>query len=722
MPPRLSKKEIQAQAKAEKEAKAAAKAAEGGGDAGGDAEAAGGDAGGDTSDGWSGEENAKFTAALEANAAVTDNATKFDNVAEATGRTRKECVAHYKFIREQLTAAAAEPAADGAGAKKEKKEKKEKLSKEDKKAGKKEAKASKANMMEPVSAADVLQYAQITGVLSSRPDSRDVEVTNFNMGMFGRNLIHDTTLKLSYGNRYGLIGMNGSGKSTLLHAMAHREVPIPSHIDIWHLYREAEPEPRTAFDSVCDVLRKEVATLEAREEELMTDFGPEDPRLADVYDRLEKLDPNTMESRAGELLTGLGFTREMMFKETKDMSGGWRMRVALAQALFVQPTMLLLDEPTNHLDLGACVWLETYLATYIGILVLISHSQDFLNGVCTHIINLTVDGHMDVYNGNYDIYTSTREENEVNQEKRFKKQNDDIKHLKEFISSCGTYSNMVKQAQSKQKIIDKMTEAGLVTMPKSDPSYSFSWPTCGGLPPPVLAFNDVSFSYSGKVADYLYTHLEFGVDCDSRIALVGPNGAGKSTLLKLMIGENKACEGEIQKNGHLRFGYYNQHSEAQLDMMTDPISFLSALYPKGLITDSGFKHMEIEDWRQQVGRFGVTGRYQTEPMHTMSHGLQTRVVFCLLALKNPHVLLLDEPTNHLDMGCIDSLANAINKYDGGLVLVSHDFRLIKQVARDVWVCENRKITPWVDPGGIQTYKAHLSAQAIDAAKKFKLKK
>ena len=217
--------------------------------------------------------------------------------------------------------------------------------------------------------------------------------------------------------------------------------------------------------------------------------------------------------------------------------------------------------------------------------------------------------------------------------------------------------------------------------------------------------------------DYLYTGLEFGIDCDSRIALVGPNGAGKSTLLKLMTLTIEPSEGDIRRNPHLRIGMYNQHSEDVLDLTKDPLNFMRDKYPDGLVTASGFQKMDIQDWRGKLGMFGVTGDKQTLPMKTMSPGFRARVVFCLMSLRNPHLLLLDEPTNPLDMDMIDSLALAIKNFAGGLVLVSHDFKLLEQVADTIWVCDEKKITPW--KGDIQSYKKHLRTQmAAQAGKMF----
>merc|ERR1740129_147975 len=333
---------------------------------------------------------------------------------------------------------------------------------------------------------------------------------------------------------------------------------------------------------------------------------------------LDKMGPSSFAPEAGVLLHGLGFTDAMMHKQTKDMSGGWRMRVALAQALFKKPTLLLLDEPTNHLDLGACVWLEEYLAQYPTTIVLTSHSEDFMNGVCTEIMQLTVDNKLVYWGGNYDSYVKTRAELEVNQLKAFEKEQGDIKHLEEFIRSCGTYSNLRKQAESKQKIIDKMKEKGLTEKPKGDPKYEFRFPDAENLPPPVLAFDNMSFSYSGEKQDYLYTKTSFGIDLDSRIALVGPNGAGKSTLLKLMRGDLEPTEGDVKRHNHLRIGSYNQHSAEVLPDDKTPLEFMQEKYADGVTTTEGIKKLEVDQWRAKLGKYGVTGELQTKNFDTVS--------------------------------------------------------------------------------------------------------
>jgi len=554
----------------------------------------------------------------------------------------------------------------------------------------------KVNRSNPVPAAPVDEASArvCTGVLTTHPNGSDVKIESFSMSLFGKELVSNTTLSLNVGRRYGLIGANGCGKSTLLKALAARELPIPKHLDVYRLDGEVDPSDSTALEVVYEQGQAEVERLEKQAEELEQGEDEESQELLDaIYARLDDLDPSSFAGKAGELLHGLGFSHEMMNKKTRDLSGGWRMRVALAKALFIRPMILLLDEPTNHLDLEACVWLEDYLQRYNHILLLISHSQDFLDGVCTNIMHLA-KGKLTYYTGNYSTYVKTRAEKEVNQMKEYEKQQGEIEHLKKFISSCGTYANLVKQAKSKQKIIDKMEAAGLVEKVVPDPVFTFRFKDCGKLPPPVLGFDEVGFAYSGQMKDLLYNNLNLSVDSDSRISLVGPNGAGKSTLLKLMIGQLVPTVGAINRHRHLKLGLYHQHSTDLLDLDKSPVEYMRSVFGG-----------EIQEWRAKLGQFGISGNDQTVPIGQLSDGQRSRIVFCEIASNNPNILLLDEPTNNLDIECIDSLAEAINAFDGGVVLVSHDFRLISQVTEQIWLCDNKQVKPF--EGDIKAYKAHL---------------
>ena len=385
-----------------------------------------------------------------------------------------------------------------------------------------------------------------------------------------------------------------------------------------------------------------------------------------------------------------------MDRPTKHMSGGWRMRVALAQALFAAPELLLLDEPTNHLDLEACVWLEEHLASYPKCLLLVSHSQDFLNAVCTH--TLWLSGRLlRLYGGNYAKFVQTVEEEERLQLKVYEKQQADIDKLSDFVR-VNKANGVASSAKSKKKVLEKL-ETGAVEKPKlREPSLTFSFPECSRLAPPVLPFDDVSFAYPGS--EPLYEALNFGVDCDSRIALVGPNGCGKSTLLKLMSGELSPTEGSVKKHQHCSLGLYHQHSTDVLDLDMAPLPFLRKVFPPSVV-----KHTE-EWWRGYLATFGFSPEQQQSPMGMLSHGQRSRIVFAMLAMKDHTVLLLDEPTNHLDVDAVDGLAAAIKAFGGGVVLVSHDFRLIDQVADQIWLCEDRGVRRL--EGSIHEYKKALA--------------
>ncbi|KAL1898164.1 ABC transporter ATP-binding protein arb1 [Sporothrix stenoceras] len=542
-----------------------------------------------------------------------------------------------------------------------------------------------------------------TGVLASTSTSRDVKITSTSLVFHGRVLITDSTLELTYGKRYGLLGENGCGKSTLMKAIDAREFPIPDFVDIYLLNEGAPPSELGALEWVVKEAENELERLDRMAEKLLEDEGPESPVLMDLYDHMEKMDPSTFGTRASLILTGLGFNKTTINKKTKDMSGGWRMRVALAKALFVKPSLLLLDDPTAHLDLEACVWLEEYLKKWERTLVLVSHSQDFLNGVCSTMIDMREKKLM-YFGGNYDSYVKTRSELETNQMKAYTKQQEEIVHIKKFIASAGTYANLVRQAKSRQKILDKMEADGFIQPVVQDKVFTFRFADVEKLPPPVLSFDNVTFSYSGDAKDDLYRNIDLGFDMDSRTALVGPNGVGKSTLLRLMTGKLSPTEGSVSRHTHLKLGLYSQHSAEQLDMTKSALDFVREKYRE--------KSQDYQYWRQQLGKYGLSGESQTALIGTLSEGQKSRIVFALLAIESPNMLLLDEPTNGLDIPTIDSLADAINAFTGGVIVVSHDFRLLDKIAKQILVCENRTIRTW--DGSISEYKNYLRKKMISA--------
>jgi len=285
--------------------------------------------------------------------------------------------------------------------------------------------------------------------------------------------------------------------------------------------------------------------------------------------------------------------------------------------------------------------------------------------------------------------------------KRYQNEQEKIAALKEFVARFGHGTKkMARQAKSREKKINKMAEGGLTERVQQDRVQCFSFPSCEDLPPPVLQFTQVDFAYPSNLSKYLFKKLDLGVDLDSRIALVGPNGAGKSTLLKLMTGTNIPSDGMVKRHQKLRIGWFHQHLSEELDPNLSPLQYLMREFEKEDVNE--------EVMRRALGRYGVTGSVQTTPMGILSDGQLSRVVFAWLSYRQPQLLLLDEPTNHLDMETIDALADAINDFDGGVVLVSHDFRLINQVAEEIWEVKNKTVKRW--EGDIVEYKEHLRKQ------------
>merc|ERR1712238_10018 len=414
-----------------------------------------------------------------------------------------------------------------------------------------------------------------------------------------------------------------------------------------------------------------------------------------IYASLDQLDAGSAEARATQILFGLGFTTKMQSMTTKEFSGGWRMRVALARALFIQPEFLLLDEPTNHLDMEAVLWLEDYLSNWNKILFFVCHSQDFMNQVCTHIVRLDMTyKKLRYFSGNYDVYCQTRRDQDLVQMQKYNGEQRDIAEIRDFIARFGHGTvKMVRQAQSREKLLQKKLEAGLTPMPELDPVWDWSFPDAGHLPVPVLSIENVRFHYPG--GQDLYSKVDFGIDLQTRVALVGPNGAGKTTLFKLICDELIPTKGAVKRNSHFKISKFTQHFEDKLDLDMTPLDFFKQkLMPKE----------PLDKIRSLLGRYGCSGDQQSQVMSQLSAGQKARIVFAIIAHEKPHLLLLDEPTNPLDMESIDALARCLKKFKGGVLMISHDMRLISQCAQEIYVCDDKKITKF--RGDIMDFKLH----------------
>lgn len=537
---------------------------------------------------------------------------------------------------------------------------------------------------------------------SAKHKSKDIHLTNIDVNFGSNRILSGATLTLAYGRRYGLVGRNGVGKSTLLRHIAMREVPIPPHITILFVEQEIVGDDTTALDSVLkadvwrDHLLKEEAALNAKLAEL--ESGGDDKRieeekeeassrLVDVHARLSDMDAESGPSRAAALLAGLGFSEEDQSKPTKSFSGGWRMRLALARALFVKPALLLLDEPSNHIDLNALAWLEDYLQTWPGTLLVVSHDRAFLDAVATDIVHQH-SGRLDYYKGNFTQFYSTKSERDRNLRKEYENQMEYRKHLQAFVDRWRYNANRAAQAQMRIKILEKLPD---LQPPEEEETEKFKFPEAERISPPLLQLSEVTFGYSPE--KLILKNVNFDVGLDSRIAIVGANGAGKSTLIKLLTSELKPFSGDCNRNGRLRIGYFSQHHVDTLIPTMSPVQFLASKFPG----------RTEQEYRGHLGNFQISGMTGLQLIGTLSGGQKSRVAFAVLSLQKPHVLLLDEPTNHLDIEGLDALMAALNTWNGGVIVISHDERFITSVAKELWVCANGTVSKFM--GDVQSYKS-----------------
>ncbi|CAN7990662.1 unnamed protein product, partial [Ixodes pacificus] len=493
----------------------------------------------------------------------------------------------------------------------------------------------------------------------------DIKVENFSISARGKDLFVNASLTITAGRRYGLVGPNGHGKTTLLKHIANRSLNIPPNIDVLLCEQEVVADETPAVDVVLKADFKRTALLselKKLEEESSGGNLKNQERITEVYEELQVIGADSAESRARRILAGLGFTREMQDRPTNHFSGGWRMRVSLARALFVEPTLLLLDEPTNHLDLNAVIWLDNYLQVWKKTLLVVSHDQSFLDNICTDVIHLD-NQKLFYYRGNFSQFKKMYVQRRRELVKEFEKQEKKIKQMKmSGVSSKVATKTTVqaltrKQQKNKQKLQGTEEDSGppdLIQKPR-DYIVKFKFPNPPPLNPPILGLYNVDFGYPGQ--PLLFKSLDFGIDMSSRVAVVGPNGVGKSTFLKLLCGDLTPLQGEARKNHRLRIGRFDQHSGEHLNSEESPVEYLQRLF-----------NLNYQDARKQLGSFGLVSYAHTIKNGDLSGGQKARVALAELCLKAPDVLILDEPTNNLDIESIDALAEAIGCYEGGRLL------------------------------------------------------
>lgn len=516
-------------------------------------------------------------------------------------------------------------------------------------------------------------------------------IDNLVVRIAGRDILSGATANLPAGRRVGLVGRNGAGKSTLFKVILGQLQPDDGQVgwpSAWRVGAVAQEAPGTDESLLDTVLHadKELTELLARAE-----HETDGHKLGDIYARLDAIDAYTAPSRAAEILAGLGFSAEDQLRPCREFSGGWRMRVALAAILFWAPHLLLLDEPTNYLDLEGVLWLETYLERYRGTVVIVSHDRDLLNNVCEFILHLE-RGKVTLYTGNYDTFVETRAAKRALDVAFARKQEAARAHMQAFVDRFRAKASKARQAQSRMKMLAKMA---VVDVPVDEHVPPIRIPKAIEASPPLITMDSANVGYeAGKP---ILTGLSMRIDPDDRIALLGKNGNGKSTLAKLLAGKLETMGGELVRARKLVVGYFAQHQEEELDLSLTPVETLSSLRPK----------MTLEEVRTQLGGFGFSADKALTKVGQLSGGERARLMLALATLDKPNLLILDEPTNHLDIDARNELLTALNDFDGAVVLVSHDRRLIEATADRLLLVSGGKVAPY--EGDLDDYRRFLLA-------------
>lgn len=526
-------------------------------------------------------------------------------------------------------------------------------------------------------------------------------------------LFENVDLTLNPGDKIGLIGANGAGKSTLFGMLRDQLHPDQGSIDFppnWRMAYVAQETPaleRDAIEYAIDgdiTLRKLEAEL--AEVEAHHDQDAAGNRIGELYGMLADADAFTVRSRGEQLLAGLGFTQEQMTQSVSSFSGGWRMRLNLAQALMCPSDLLLLDEPTNHLDLDAIIWLEDWLKRYAGTLIVISHDRDFLDGVVNVIVHID-ERKLKRYTGNYSSFERQRAAQMILAQGVMEKQQRKQEHLQSYINRFKAQASKAKQAQSRIKALAKMEELAPL---RAAAEFSFEFREPLRAPNPLLTLEDVSIGYRSEdgVEKQIASAINFSLQTEQRIGLLGVNGAGKSTFIKTIAGELQALHGDANFGKGLVIGYFAQHQLEMLRHDESPLWHLARIAPT----------VREQELRNFLGSFNFPGNMVTSPIRPFSGGEKARLALALIVWQRPNLLLLDEPTNHLDLETREALTDALAQFEGTLMLVSHDRHLLRATTDQFLIVADGALTPFdgdLDDYKDWLFKTKLAAKNLAAA-------
>jgi ATP-binding cassette subfamily F protein 3 len=514
-----------------------------------------------------------------------------------------------------------------------------------------------------------------------------LRVVNLTLSRGTRRLLEGASLTVHAGHKVGLVGANGCGKSSLFAAIRHELLPDAGSIELpasWmvaHVAQETPAVERSAIDYVLD------GDAEFREIEAgLASAATDDAGLAELHHRYDIIGGYGARARAATLLAGLGFGEARHGDPVASFSGGWRMRLNLAQALQSRSDLLLLDEPTNHLDLDAVLWLEDWLGKYPGTLLLITHDRDFLDGVVGAIVHID-NRKLVSYTGNYAQFEAMRASQLALAQATYAKQQRQVAHLQSFVDRFRAKATKAKQAQSRIKAIERME---LIAAAHVDSPFEFAFAPAASAARQLVLLEDVTLGYEGRPA--VLERLTFGILAGDRIGLLGPNGAGKSTLLKAIAGTLVPLGGTRHTAQTLRVGYFAQHQVEQLRLEHSPLWHLRRLEPD----------TREQEHRDFLGGFDFRGQMATDAVSQFSGGEKARLTLALIVRQKPNLLLLDEPTNHLDIEMREALTEALQDYDGALVVVAHDRHLLRATTDALWIVADGRVAPF--DGDLDDYR------------------